>query len=328
MSGIVSRKGIVYLLGSLLVWFAVAVLLVLGPLGGGVRAYKLAMALFLTIAVYGLIVHFLIFQYARPKTFAAAVQTGIFVAFVTLFLYVLVGPFFGARVASALALKQIGQFLSFQFVLIFAALLLFLMQTIVGGGVAGVARWKSLDPAISHQIDGETPSSKALTPSPLNISQTMPSRMSRIDAAWAAGSLSAWLMLSLSFVIHNGASSFTHLKVWIALFVFAIQGVILHLWLFKRAQPKTLPQALRKGVLLALLALVVYAFPLFLIGWIAQGLGLRSIAALCSVQLMSMIEGLPLFLFQALLGGSIAGFARWKSLATNANASTGQGSPT
>jgi hypothetical protein len=72
----------------------------------------------------------------------------------------------------------------------------------------------------------------------------------------------------------------------------------------------------------------VYAFPLFLIGWIAQGLGLRSIAALCSVQLMSMIEGLPLFLFQALLGGSIAGFARWKSLATNANASTGQGSPT
>ena len=125
-------------------------------------------------------------------------------------------------------------------------------------------------------------------------------------------------------MVHNGVSSFTHLKVWIALFVFAIQGVILHLWLFKRTKPKTLFHAFQKGVLLALLALVVYALPVFLIGWIAQGLGLRGIAAFCSIQLMMMIEGVPFLLLQALLGGSIAGFARWKSLAASANGLTGQ----
>ena len=135
-------------------------------------------------------------------------------------------------------------------------------------------------------------------------------------------------MLSLSFVVHNGVSSFTHLKVWIALFVFAIQGVILHLWLFKRAQPKTLPQALRKGVLLALLVLVLYVFSLIVIAWISRSLGLRGIDAICSIQFIMMIESLPFLLFQALLGGSIAGFARWKSLAASANVSTGHDSPT
>jgi hypothetical protein len=151
----------------------------------------------------------------------------------------------------------------------------------------------------------------------------MTSKISRIDAGWAAGSLLAWLMLPLCLLIR--ANSF---KAWLFVLISAIQGVILHLWLFKRAKPKTLFHALQKGVLLALLALVLYAFPLFLIGWIAQGLGLRSIAAICSVQLTLMIEGLPLFPFQALLGGSIAAFARWKSLAASANGSTGQNAPT
>ena len=154
----------------------------------------------------------------------------------------------------------------------------------------------------------------------------MNSKISRADAAWAAGSLLAWLLLSLTYVINNGVSSFTNLKVWIAFFLFAIQGVILHIRLFKHAKPKTLPQALRKGVLLALLVLVLCAFSLFAIGWFAQALGLNGIASFCSVQLMLIIEGLPVFLFQALLGGSIAGFARWKSLEMSATVPAGHDS--
>lgn len=156
----------------------------------------------------------------------------------------------------------------------------------------------------------------------------MNSRISRADALWAVGSLLAWLILPLSFVMHNRGTSFADFKVWIVLLIFTIQGLIVHIWLFKRAKPKTLSNALQKGVLLALLALVLYAFPLLLIGWTAQGLGIRGIAAICSIQLMLIVEGLPFFLFQALVGGSIAGFARWKSLAANANVSTGQNSPT
>ena len=92
-----------------------------------------------------MIVHFLIFQYARPKALGDAIQAGIYVAFVTLSLYGFVGTFLGAKAAHALGMKQIGLMLSYQFVLIVgAALPLFLIQIIVCGSISGAARWKSL----------------------------------------------------------------------------------------------------------------------------------------------------------------------------------------
>jgi hypothetical protein len=148
----------------------------------------------------------------------------------------------------------------------------------------------------------------------------MTSNKQRAQTAWAAGSLFAWLLLALVLAFRFSGGSLTHLKAaWGYLLVAAIHGLIAHILLFVYTKPGTPAKGFQTGVLIAFVALIVYAFPcLFLIGWVAAGLGLKPIAAVCSFQLVLILGGMPFFLLLSLLGGALAGFARWRSLAKDA----------
>ncbi len=139
--------------------------------------------------------------------------------------------------------------------------------------------------------------------------------MSRTNIAWAAGSLLVWLTLALIIMMSFGNINLANVKFSRGyLLVAAVHGLILHFLLFAYAKPRTLGTAIQSGVFIGFAALVLYFLTLLLVGKTAVGLRLYTIAAYCSYQLVLIFGGLPYFLLQTLVGGSTAGFARWKAL--------------